>query len=153
MDFVIPKDHIVKLKESKKKDKYLDLSRELTKLWNIKVIVVPVIIGTLGTVTKGLLQGLEDLEITGRVGDHLNYSIIEINQNTEKSPGELRRCAVTQTPVKDHQLTLMWKTLPDLKTRPYNNQQKKKKKENLQSCRLCCPGRPQNKTERIWKER
>ena len=29
----------------------------------------------------------------------------------------------------------------------------RKKKENLQSCRLCCPGRPQNKTERIWKER
>ena len=30
---------------------------------------------------------------------------------------------------------------------------KKKKKENLQNCRLCCPGRPQNKTERMWKER
>ena len=30
--------------------------------------------------------------------------------------------------------------------RPYNNQQKKK---NLQNCRLCCPGRPQNKTERM----
>ena len=32
-------------------------------------------------------------------------------------------------------------------TRPYNNQQKKKKKEkkeNLQDCRLCCPGGPQN---------
>ena len=38
------------------------------------------------------------------------------------------------------------------KTRPYNNQQKKKKKENLQNCRLCCPGRAQNKTERMWKD-
>ena len=28
-----------------------------------------------------------------------------------------------------------------------------KKKENLQNCRLCCPGGPQNKTERMWKER
>ena len=26
---------------------------------------------------------------------------------------------------------------------------KKKKEENLQNCQLCCPGRPQNKTERI----
>ena len=26
------------------------------------------------------------------------------------------------------------------------------KKENLQNSRLCCPGRPQNKTERMWKE-
>ena len=28
----------------------------------------------------------------------------------------------------------------------------KKQKENLQNCRLCCPGWPQNKTEKIWKE-
>ena len=27
-----------------------------------------------------------------------------------------------------------------------------KKKENLQYSRLCCPGWPQNKTERMWKE-
>ena len=29
----------------------------------------------------------------------------------------------------------------------------KKKKENRQNCRLCCPGWQQNKTERMWKER
>ena len=40
-------------------------------------------------------------------GDHPNYSIVENGQNTEKSPGESRRLAVTQTPVKDHQITLM----------------------------------------------
>ena len=40
-------------------------------------------------------------------GDHLNYSILEIGQNTEKSHGDLRRLAVTQTPVKKHQLTLV----------------------------------------------
>ena len=34
-------------------------------------------------------------------GDHLNYYIIEIGQNTEKSSGGLRRFAVTQTPVKE----------------------------------------------------
>ena len=36
------------------------------------------------------------------IGDHPNYSIIKIGQNTEKSPVNLRRFAVTQTPVKDH---------------------------------------------------
>ena len=40
----------------------------------------------------------------------LNNRIIENSQNTEKSPGDLRRLAVIQTPVKNHQLTLMWKT-------------------------------------------
>ena len=39
-------------------------------------------------------------------GDHPN-SIIENGQNTEKSPGDLWRLAVTQSPVKDHQLMLM----------------------------------------------
>ena len=27
-----------------------------------------------------------------------------------------------------------------------------KRKENLQNCRLCCPGEPQNKSEGMWKE-
>ena len=36
-------------------------------------------------------------------GNHRNYCITETDQNTEKSPGNLRRLAVTQTPVKDHQ--------------------------------------------------
>ena len=40
-------------------------------------------------------------------GDHPNYYIIENGQNTEKSPGDLRRLAVNQTPVKDHQLKLI----------------------------------------------
>ena len=31
VDYVIPADHRVKLKENKKKDKYLDLARELKK--------------------------------------------------------------------------------------------------------------------------
>ena len=44
-------------------------------------------------------------------GDHPDYSIIKISQNTEKSPGNLRRLAVTQTLEEDHQLTLVGKTL------------------------------------------
>ena len=43
-------------------------------------------------------------------GDHQNYSIIENGQNTKKNLRDLRRLAVIQAPVKDHQLKLMWKT-------------------------------------------
>ena len=42
-------------------------------------------------------------------GDHPNYSIVEIGQNTKKSPGDLRRLAVTQTPVENHHLALVLK--------------------------------------------
>ena len=44
-------------------------------------------------------------------GDHPDYSIIKIDQNTEKSPGYLRKLALTQTPVRNHQLMPKWKTL------------------------------------------
>ena len=37
-------------------------------------------------------------------GDHRSDSIVEIGQNAEKSPGHLRRFAVTQTPVENYQL-------------------------------------------------
>ena len=61
-------DHRIKLKECEKKDKSLDLARELKKRWNMQVTIIPIVIGAFGTVTKGLLKGLEDLEVGGRVG-------------------------------------------------------------------------------------
>ena len=33
----------------------------------MKVIVIPIVIGAFGSVTKGLLKGLDDLEVGGRV--------------------------------------------------------------------------------------
>ena len=54
VDFVVPADHRVNLKETKKKDRYLDQARELKKLRNMKVTVIPIVIGVLGTVNEGL---------------------------------------------------------------------------------------------------
>ena len=34
---------------------------------NMKVTIIPIVIGAFGTVSKGLLKGLEDLEVGGRV--------------------------------------------------------------------------------------
>ena len=79
LDFAIPANHRVKRKESEKRDKYLDLARELKKLWNIKVTVIPIVIGT-GTEGHGNKR---------TSGDDPNHSIVEIGQNTRKSPGVL----------------------------------------------------------------
>ena len=97
VDFAVPADHRINLKECEKKDKYLDLPREQKKLWNMQVTIIPIVIGAFGTVTKGLLKGLEDLEFGGRV-----ETIVENCQNTKKIPGDLRRLAVTQTSVKNY---------------------------------------------------
>ena len=69
----------------------------------MKVTIIPIVIGALSTVTKGFLR----LGNKVTSGDHPNNYIIENGQNTEKSPGNLRRLAVTQTLGKDHQQTLM----------------------------------------------
>ena len=106
VDFAIPADHRINLKECEKKDKYLDFARELKKPWNMKVTIVPIVIGAFGTITKGLLKGLGSWR-TGR--DYSNDSVTENDQNLETSPGDLRRLAVNQTPMKNHQLTPMWK--------------------------------------------
>ena len=46
---------------------------------------------------------------TGKLGykrariDHQDYNIIKIDQNTEKSPGDLRKLAIIEKPMKNHQ--------------------------------------------------
>ena len=67
IDFAVPAYHRIKLKECEKKNKYLDLARELKNLWNMQVTIIPIVIGAFGTVTKGLLKGLDELEVGGRV--------------------------------------------------------------------------------------
>ena len=67
VEFSVPADHRIKLKECEKKDKYLKLARDLKKTVNMQVTNIPIVIGTFGTVTKGLLKGLRDMEFGGRV--------------------------------------------------------------------------------------
>ena len=65
MDFAIQADHCLKIKESRKRDEYLDLAKELRKQWNTKVMVIPIVIGALETVPKVLERELEELEMGG----------------------------------------------------------------------------------------
>ena len=60
MDFAVPTDFRVKLMESEKRDKYQ--ARELKKTMEHEIVI-----GALGKVSKGLAQGLENLEIRRQV--------------------------------------------------------------------------------------
>ena len=85
----------------------LDLARELNKPWSIKVMVIQTEIESLSTVTISRIdKGTGGLGNKRTGGDHPNGSIIKFCQNTKKSPGDLRRLTVIQTPVKNHQLML-----------------------------------------------
>ena len=67
VDFAIPVDQRLKIKESENINKYLDLTRKLKKQWNMKVTVIPIVVGALGTVPKGLEKKVEKLKIKGRI--------------------------------------------------------------------------------------
>ena len=85
-------DHRVKLKESEMKDKSLDLAWGLKKIWNMNVPVIPIAIDALSTVTRGIVLGLKDLEIRGRVETIKTTALLL----STRSPEDLRRLAVTQ---------------------------------------------------------
>ena len=102
VDFAVPADHRIKRKECEKRDKYLDLARELKKLWNVKVTIIPIVIGAFDTVTKGLLKGLEDLEVGGRVKTIQTTALL-------KTARILRRVLETWGDLLS--LNLQWKTI------------------------------------------
>ena len=96
MYFAVPADHTLRIKESEKRNEYQDLARELKGMkyesngdsnrnWRRHQ--------RFGIGTRGL--GNKWISV-----DHPDYIIIKISKNTEKSPGDLKRLAVTETPVK-----------------------------------------------------
>ena len=107
--FIVQMDHRVKIKESEQRAKYLDLPRELRKLWNMRMMRIPVVSGALGTMPKfGKRTGRVENWRTNR--DHPDNYSFEIGPNTEKTPEDLKRPYVTRSPLKGHQLMLAWKT-------------------------------------------
>ena len=63
IDVAIPGDVRVETKESEKTDKYRDLAIEIKRLWEVKPVVVPVVIGALGTISQKHTSYLASLTI------------------------------------------------------------------------------------------
>ena len=69
IDISVPADVRVGEKEREKVEKYQDLKREIGRLWKPKMVeVVPVVIGALGSVTKGFDGWIGKLGIPFNVG-------------------------------------------------------------------------------------
>ena len=69
IDIAAPADGRVRSEEREKVEKYQDLKREIGRLWKLKMVeVVPVVIGALGSVTKGFDRWIEKLGIPLNVG-------------------------------------------------------------------------------------
>ena len=56
IDMTVPSDRNIALKEIEKKSKYKYLELEIPRMWQMKSIVIPVVVGALGTVKKGMVE-------------------------------------------------------------------------------------------------
>jgi len=59
IDMIVPSDRNIALKEIEKKSKYKSLELEIQRMWHMKTIVIPVVVGALGTVKKGMVENIE----------------------------------------------------------------------------------------------
>ena len=63
IDFAVPYHNRVDNKEAEKIDKYQDLAREIKRLWNTQVKIIPVVVGALGTTPRLPPKRLKDIGI------------------------------------------------------------------------------------------
>ena len=67
IDVAIPGDARVAQKEAEKIEKYIDLRRELQKLWKVKAKVVPIVVSALGTVSRSLNSYLNEIGVSSKI--------------------------------------------------------------------------------------
>ena len=61
IDVAVPGDTRVASKEKEKVQKYQDLAREIRKLWKVRVKVIPIVVGALGTIPRSLEKHLDEI--------------------------------------------------------------------------------------------
>ena len=62
VDTAVPEDKRIGEKENEKVEKYQELKRQIARMWNMRTVrVIPIVIRSLGKVTKNLDKWLEKL--------------------------------------------------------------------------------------------
>ena len=64
VDFAVPGHSRIDEKEKDKIEKYQDLGKELQKIWNVKVKIIPLVVGSLGVIPKQFGNRLQQIGIT-----------------------------------------------------------------------------------------
>ena len=134
MDFAVPANHSIKLKEREKKDEYLDLAKELKKLWDMKV-----------TIRKDYKRNWTNWKLEDEWKPSKLHLCWERTEYWEDSWGVEVTCCHSnsgerpsrKTKVKHYHRIVIIIVMNE--------------KEKLQKWRLYCPGWPHYKTERKWK--
>ena len=68
IDFTVPGDSRIEGKEKEKIGKCQDLRRELQKIWNARVKIIPLVLDSLGAIPKPISNRLREIGITAETG-------------------------------------------------------------------------------------
>ena len=77
IDLAVPGDSRIQEKQKDKIEKYQDLGRDLQKIWNVKVKIIPLVVGSLGAISKqfgnrlkktGIIAGTAQVQKTVLLG-------------------------------------------------------------------------------------
>ena len=68
IDFAVPRDSTIEEKEKVKIEKYQHMGRELQKIWNVKVKITPLVVGSLGAILKQFGNKLKQIGATAGTG-------------------------------------------------------------------------------------
>ena len=63
IDFAVPGDSRIEEKDKDKIGKYQDLGRELQKVWDVKVKIIPLVVGSLGAIPNQFSNRLKQIGI------------------------------------------------------------------------------------------
>ena len=67
IDFAVLEDSRIEEKEKEKMKKYQDLRKELQMIWNVRVKIIPLVVGSLGAIPKQFSKRLKENGITAEI--------------------------------------------------------------------------------------
>ena len=76
IDFTVPGDSRIEEKEKDKIEKYKDLRRELQKIWDVKVKIIPFVVGSLGAISILFGNRLKQIGITAGIAQVLKTVLL-----------------------------------------------------------------------------
>ena len=75
-DVAIPEDGRVRAKEDEKVEKYQDLAREVRKMWGVRIKVIPIVVGALGTMSLKLKENLSTIGVDTSITELIQRSVL-----------------------------------------------------------------------------
>ena len=72
------------LNEIEKKSKYKDLELEIQRMCQMKTVLIPVVVGALGTVKKGMVENIKKVSERATVTDFKRSASWDLHESSER---------------------------------------------------------------------